>query len=70
MLLCTGLFLAVALGSYAVFGSGVPADVLENFSDRQAQRTLCRKLAYYEIQRMVPMTARGALAGARVPPMT
>lgn len=33
--ICTGLFLAVAIGSYAVFGDGVPADVLENFTGRQ-----------------------------------
>lgn len=30
--ICTVLFLVVAIGSYATFGPGVPADVLENFS--------------------------------------
>ena len=32
--ICTVLFLAVAVGSYATFGPGVPADVLENFTSR------------------------------------
>lgn len=30
--ICTVLFLVVAIGSYAIFGSAVPADVLENFT--------------------------------------
>lgn len=33
--ICTVLFLVVAIGSYAIFGSAVPADVLENFTRRQ-----------------------------------